>query len=114
MDRLIGTAMGPYTVTERIGEGGMAIVYKGFQESLHRYVALKVLRDELARDQQFVARFRQEALAAANLNHPNILHVYDAGAANGKYFISMAYFCLLYTSDAADEYNPVEISGGGG
>jgi serine/threonine-protein kinase len=88
---LIGTTMGPYTITERIGEGGMAIVYKGFQESLHRYVALKVLRDELARDQQFVARFRQEALAAANLNHPNILHVYDAGAANGKYFISMAY-----------------------
>ena len=91
MDRLIGTTMGPYTVTERIGEGGMAIVYKGYQESLHRYVALKVLRDELARDQQFVARFRQEALAAANLNHPNILHVYDAGAANGKFFISMAY-----------------------
>ena len=91
MDRLIGTTMGPYTITERIGEGGMAIVYKGYQESLHRYVALKVLRDELARDQQFVARFRQEALAAANLNHPNIVHVYDAGAANGKYFIAMAY-----------------------
>ena len=91
MDRMIGTTMGPYTITERIGEGGMAIVYKGYQESLHRYVALKVLRDELARDQQFVARFRQEALAAANLNHPSILHVYDAGAANGKYFISMAY-----------------------
>ena len=91
MDRLIGTSMGPYTITERIGEGGMAIVYKGYQESLHRYVALKVLREELARDQQFLARFRQEALAAANLNHPHILHVYDAGAANGKYFISMAY-----------------------
>ena len=91
MDRLIGTRLGPYTVTEWIGEGGMAIVYKGFQESLNRYVALKVLRDELARDQQFVARFRQEALAAANLSHPNIVHVYDAGAANGKYFIAMAY-----------------------
>ena len=91
MDELIGKRMGPYAVTERIGDGGMAIVYKGFQESLNRYVALKVLRDELARDQQFVARFRQEALGAANLNHPNIVHVYDAGAANGKYFISMAY-----------------------
>ncbi len=91
MDPLIGTRMGPYTVTELIGEGGMAIVYKGFQESLHRYVALKVLRDELARDQQFVARFRQEALAAANLDHPNIVHVYDAGSSNGKYFIAMAY-----------------------
>jgi serine/threonine-protein kinase len=91
VDELIGTALGPYTVTERIGEGGMAVVYKGYQESLNRYVALKVLRDELARDQQFVARFRQEALAAGNLNHPNILHVYDAGAANGKYYIAMAY-----------------------
>ncbi len=91
MDPLIGTRMGPYNITELIGEGGMAIVYKGFQESLHRYVALKVLRDELARDQQFVARFRQEALAAANLNHPNIVHVYDAGSSNGKYFIAMAY-----------------------
>ena len=69
----------------------MAIVYKGYQESLHRYAALKVLREELARDQQFLARFRQEALAAANLNHPNILHVYDAGAADGKYYIAMAY-----------------------
>jgi len=91
VDPLIGTRMGPYNITELIGEGGMAIVYKGFQESLHRYVALKVLRDELARDQQFVARFRQEALAAANLNHPNIVHVYDAGSSNGKYFIAMAY-----------------------
>ena len=91
MDELIGKRMGPYTVTERIGDGGMAIVYKAYQESLNRYVALKVLRDELARDQQFVARFRQEALGAANLDHPNIVHVYDAGAANGKYYIAMSY-----------------------
>ncbi|MGD9405018.1 MAG: protein kinase, partial [Anaerolineae bacterium] len=91
MDELIGKNMGPYTITERIGDGGMAIVYKAYQESLNRSVAIKVLRDELARDQQFVARFRQEALAAANLDHPNILTVYDAGSANGKYFIAMAY-----------------------
>jgi hypothetical protein len=91
VDELIGKRMGPYTVTERIGDGGMAIVYKAYQESLNRYVALKVLRDELARDQQFVARFRQEALGAANLDHPNIVHVYDAGAANGKYYIAMSY-----------------------
>jgi len=91
VDELIGKNMGPYTITERIGDGGMAIVYKAYQESLNRSVAIKVLRDELARDQQFVARFRQEALAAANLDHPNILTVYDAGSANGKYFIAMAY-----------------------
>jgi serine/threonine protein kinase len=91
MDELIGKAFGPYTIVERIGEGGMAVVYKGYQESLNRYVAIKVLRDELARDQQFVNRFRREALAAAKLNHPNLLHVYDAGVAHGVYYLAMDY-----------------------
>jgi serine/threonine protein kinase len=91
MDELIGKAFGPYVVVERIGEGGMAVVYKGYQESLNRYVAIKVLRGELASDQQFIARFRREALAAAKMNHPNILHVYDAGVAYGVYYIVMDY-----------------------
>jgi serine/threonine protein kinase len=91
MDELIGKAFGPYTIVSRLGEGGMAVVYKGFQESLNRYVAIKVLRGELARDQQFIARFRREALAAARLNHPSILHVYDAGMAHGVYYIVMDY-----------------------
>jgi predicted Ser/Thr protein kinase len=91
MDELIGKAFGPYTIVEKIGEGGMAVVYKGYQESLNRYVAVKVLRGELARDQQFIARFRREALASGRLNHPNILHVYDAGVAHGVYYIVMDY-----------------------
>jgi serine/threonine protein kinase len=91
MDELIGKAFGPYAVVERIGEGGMAVVYKGYQESLNRYVAIKVLRGELASDQQFITRFRREALAAAKLNHPNVLHVYDAGVAHGVYYIVMDY-----------------------
>jgi serine/threonine protein kinase len=91
MDDLIGKAIGPYAISEKIGEGGMAVVYKGFQESLNRYVAIKVLRVELARDQEFIARFRREALAVAKLSHPNILHVYDAGAVNGMYYIVMDY-----------------------
>jgi tRNA A-37 threonylcarbamoyl transferase component Bud32 len=91
MDELIGKAFGPYTIVEKIGEGGMAVVYKGYQESLNRYVAVKVLRGELARDQQFIARFRREALASGGLNHPNILHVYDAGVAHGVYYIVMDY-----------------------
>jgi tRNA A-37 threonylcarbamoyl transferase component Bud32 len=91
MDELVGKAFGPYTIVERIGEGGMAVVYKGYQESLNRYVAIKVLRGELAHDQQFITRFRREALAAAKLNHPNLLHVYDAGVAHGVYYIVMDY-----------------------
>lgn len=91
MDSLIGQTIGPYKIVEKIGEGGMAVVYKGFQQSLNRYVAIKTLRTDLAQDEQFVARFRREALAVAELNHPNILHVYDAGVAYGLYYIVMAY-----------------------
>jgi serine/threonine protein kinase len=91
MDELIGKAFGPYTIVEKIAEGGMAVVYKGFQESLNRYVAIKVLRGELAQDQQFIARFRREALAAGKLSHPSILQVYDAGVAHGVYYIVMDY-----------------------
>jgi serine/threonine protein kinase len=91
MASLIGKAFGPYKVLDKIGEGGMAVVYRGVQESLDRYVAIKVLRTELSADQQFIARFRQEALAVAQLSHPNILHVYDAGFAHGVYYLVMAY-----------------------
>jgi serine/threonine protein kinase len=91
MDELIGKTFGPYAIVEKIGEGGMAVVYKGYQESLNRYVAIKVLRGELAHDQQFIARFRREALAAGKLNHPNLLHVYDAGMDHGVYYIVMDY-----------------------
>jgi tRNA A-37 threonylcarbamoyl transferase component Bud32 len=91
MDTMIGQTFGPYKITERIGEGGMAVVYKGYQQSLNRYVAIKVLRTELAQEKDFVTRFRREALAVAELSHPNILHVYDAGFAQGVYYIVMAY-----------------------
>ena len=59
MDDLTGRTLGPYTLSEKIGEGGMAEVYKGYQESLNRYVAIKLLRGELARDQEFIKRFRR-------------------------------------------------------
>lgn len=91
MDPLIGQMIGPYRVTSRIGDGGMAVVYKGYQESLNRDVAIKVLRSELAQDEQFLERFRREALSVAELSHPNILHVYDAGSMQGLHYIVMAY-----------------------
>ncbi len=91
MDSLIGQQFGPYKIVEKLGEGGMAVVYKGYQQSLNRHVAIKVLRQELAQDEEFVTRFRREALAVADLSHPNILQIYDAGFVQGLYYIVMAY-----------------------
>ena len=70
MNGMIGERFGPYEINAKIGEGGMAEVYKGYQKSLNRYVAIKVLRRELAQDGQFVERFRRESLAVAELSHP--------------------------------------------
>jgi len=90
-DNLIGTTLGQYQIMELAGKGGMATVYKAFQPSLNRYVALKVLPEFLAQDKQFVARFRQEALAAAALRHPNILVIHDVGQAGNLHYIAMEY-----------------------
>jgi serine/threonine protein kinase len=79
MDPLIGRTIGRYVITGGLGEGGMAVVYKARQPSLNRDVAVKVLTGPLARDPEFVSRFRREAIAAGSLGHPNILTIYDAG-----------------------------------
>lgn len=78
-----------YRVTERIGSGGMADVYKAVDETLGRTVAVKVLHARYAEDPDFVQRFRHEASAAANLQHPSIVNIYDYGVENGTYYIVM-------------------------
>ncbi|HJX08692.1 MAG TPA: Stk1 family PASTA domain-containing Ser/Thr kinase [Actinomycetota bacterium] len=80
-----------YSVEARIGQGGMAEVFRGFDPSLDRTVAIKVLVHPFDRDAGFVARFRREAQAAARLNHPNIVGVYDAGADGDTQYIVMEY-----------------------
>ena len=80
-----------YRVEARIGQGGMAEVFRGFDPSLDRRVAIKVLVHPFDRDAGFVARFRREAQAAARLNHPNIVGVYDAGSDGDTQFIVMEY-----------------------
>ena len=80
-----------YEITRQLARGGMAEVYLGRDVLLDRPVALKVLSSELSRDEAFVERFRREAQSAANLNHPNIVNVYDWGEAEGSYFIVMEY-----------------------
>ncbi len=80
---------GRYELIEKIGEGGMAIVYKARCRLLNRYVAIKILRPEFTRDEQFVENFRRESQAAAGLSHPNIVSVYDVGQEGNIHFIVM-------------------------
>jgi beta-lactam-binding protein with PASTA domain len=82
---------GRYRITTRIGTGGMADVYCAHDEHLGRDVALKVLHRRFAQDQEFVERFRREASAAAGLQHPNVVHVYDRGQYDGTYYIAMEF-----------------------
>lgn len=80
-----------YKILSPLGTGGMAVVYKAQDLSLGRLVAVKVLRDHLTNDTEFLARFQQEARAAANLAHPNIVTVHDFGVDSGRYYIVMEY-----------------------
>jgi serine/threonine-protein kinase len=80
-----------YHLEERLGSGGMAVVYRARDQMLERYVAIKVLRENFSDDPDFQERFRQEARAAANLSHPNIVTVHDVGFDRGRLFIVMEY-----------------------
>lgn len=91
MTRLIGQRLGRYLVQEEIGRGGMARVYRAFDTSLKRTVALKVMAPHLALDPEFERRFEREAVTVANLRHPSIVPVYDIGEANGLRYIAMEY-----------------------
>ena len=84
--RLLGNR---YEIMERIGNGGMAMVYKSKDHILNRYVAVKILRDEFTTDQEFIKRFSIEAQSAASITHPNIVSIYDVGQEGNLYYIVM-------------------------
>ena len=107
-DELVGRELGGYKILKKIGQGGMGAVYIAQQVSLHRQVALKVLSEKFVKDSTFVDQFLNEARAAGQLNHPNVVQVYDVGEASGHYYFSMEFVnggSLEEKLKAGDEYS---------
>ncbi len=107
---------GRYELLERIGSGGMAVVYKARCRLLNRFVAIKILKPDFIKDVKFIENFRRESQAAASLNHPNIVNVYDVGREGNIHYIVMEYIEgeplseIIARNGALDYARVIEIS----
>jgi ligand-binding sensor domain-containing protein len=109
MTQLIGQTLGPYHIIEQIGVGGMATVYKAYQASVDRYVAVKVLPSQFAEDPSFLGRFEQEARTIAKLEHPHILPVHDYGEQEGITYLVMRFIEAGTLKDKMAEPGPLDL-----
>lgn len=107
--RHIGKRLGAYQLLEQIGQGGMATIFKAYQPSMDRYVAIKVLPSHFTEDETFVARFTQEARTLARLEHPHILPVHDYGEQEGLTYLVMRYIEAGTLKDWITRKGPVEL-----
>src|SRR6185503_2879149 len=105
-----GQMLGPYRIINQIGKGGMANVYKAYQPSVDRYVAIKVLPSQLAESQEFATRFQQEARIIAKLEHPHILPVFDYGESDGVAYFVMRYLDAGTLRDKMEAGRPLPLN----
>lgn len=107
---MIGKQLGGrYEILERVGGGGMAIVYKGLDILLNRHVAVKVLRQQYVHDEEFIQRFRREAQAAASLSHSNVVSIYDVGQEEDVHYIVMEYIEGTTLNELIKEKAPLQV-----
>ncbi|MDF2960139.1 MAG: serine/threonine protein kinase [Paenibacillus sp.] len=107
---MIGKQLGGrYEILERIGGGGMAIVYKALDILLHRHIAVKVLRSQYVHDEEFIQRFRREAQAAASLSHSNVVSIYDVGQEEDVHYIVMEYIEGTTLNELIKEKAPLQV-----
>jgi ligand-binding sensor domain-containing protein len=112
MRQFIGMRLGAYQIVEQVGQGGMATVFKAYQPSIDRYVAIKILPSRFTEDESFLGRFTQEARTLARLEHPHILPVYDYGEQDGITYLVMRFVEAGTLKDLARE-GPVELEEAG-